>query len=75
MNEQDYGAKQRGPDRSGVGPGVETGPPSVVSRLRLGQGASLLRVANCDWPGSAESSPGNGQGHSVAGIRGTAIEG
>lgn len=39
MDDEDEDAKQRDPDRDGVGPGIETGPPSVVTLLRLGQGA------------------------------------
>lgn len=40
MDDEDQDAKQRGPDRDSVGPGVETRPPSFVSLLRLGQGAN-----------------------------------
>ena len=39
MNDEDEDAKQRDPNRGHVGPGVETGPPSVISLLQVGQGA------------------------------------
>ena len=50
MNEEDEDAKQRDPDRDGIGPGVETGPPSFVTLLRLGHSAGFLPIANCDLP-------------------------
>lgn len=68
MNDEEEDAKQQDPDRGGVRPGVETGPPSVMNLLRLGQGANLLRIAACDDPGNVESGFGNGNIHSAANV-------
>ncbi len=38
MDHEDEDAKQRDPNRGHIGPGVETGPPSVMSLLQVGQG-------------------------------------
>jgi len=50
VHDEDDDAKQRDPDRDGIGPGVETSPPSFVSLLRLGQSIGFLLIANCDLP-------------------------
>ena len=68
MNDQEEDAKQHGPNRGSIGPDIELGPPSVVSLLRLGQGANFLRIAGCDYPGSVESGLGNGNMHSAADV-------
>ncbi len=59
MNDEEEDAKQRGPDRGGIGPGIELGPPSVVSLLRLGQGVGSPGFANYNFPRSVESGLGN----------------
>ena len=66
MDHEDENTKQRDPYRGHVGPGVETGPPTVESLLRLGQGANFLRIADCDYPGRIESGRENGSMHSAA---------
>ena len=38
MNDEDEKAKQHDPNGGRVGPGVQTGPPFVMSLLQVGQG-------------------------------------
>ncbi len=59
MNDEEEDAKQRDPDRDGIGPGIELGPPSVMSMLRLGQGVGSPGFANYNFPRSVESGLGN----------------